>query len=369
MKLGKFSLVLTLMLIIGIVLSACGADKDKDTGKEDDAGKEETPGTTETPDSDEGGFSVAMVTDVGGIDDKSFNQSAWKGIKDFGKANNLEKGDGGYDYLQSQNASDYTTNLNKLVRRDFDLVFGVGHIIADAVEEIAGQQPDTHFALIDGVIEGQNVVNVLFKDQEAGYLAGVAAALSTKTNKVGFVGGVKLNVIERFEAGFVAGVESINPDIEIDVEYTGAFDRAELGKATANLMYTSGVDVIFHAAGGTGTGVFAEAKERKTADKNANVWVIGVDSDQYDEGQVGDDNITLTSAMKRVDLAVEKISELAMNGEFQGGETIVYGLAEEGVFLSDSRGALSEESLAIIEEHMEKIVNGEIVVPEIPGKK
>ena len=171
-------------------------------------------------------------------------------------------------------------------------------------------------------------------------------------------------VIERFEAGFVAGAEAVNPDIEIDSEYTGAFDKAELGKATANLMYSSGVDIIFHAAGGTGNGVFAEAKERKTADPDANVWVIGVDSDQYDEGQVGDDNITLTSAMKRVDVSVVDIAELAKKGEFPGGETLIYGLAEEGVGLADSRGAIPDDIMAQIEEYIEKITNGDIVVPE-----
>jgi len=126
------------MLIIGLVLGACGKDEAKEEPSKE-TGKEETPATTEPSK-----FSVAMVTDVGGIDDKSFNQSAWKGIQDFGKANDLAEGDGGYAYLQSATAADYTTNLNSLVRRDFSLVFGVGFIIADAVEEIASQQKDTN---------------------------------------------------------------------------------------------------------------------------------------------------------------------------------------------------------------------------------
>lgn len=362
MKIRKFSLALSIMLIVGLLLGACGTNKGKETEKE----KEEKTGTT-TESSD---FSVAMVTDVGGIDDKSFNQSAWKGIQDFGAANNLKKGDGGFDYLQSTSDTDYIPNLNNLVRRDFDLIFGVGFIIEDAVSEIAGQKPDTDFAIIDGVVDQPNVASVLFKDQEAGFLAGVAAALTTESNKVGFIGGMDIPVIERFHAGFVAGVEAVNPDIAVQVEYTGAFDKAELGKATANLMYSSGVDVIFHAAGGTGNGVFAEAKERKTADKDANVWVIGVDSDQYDEGQVGDENITLTSAMKRVDVSVEKIAELAKKGEFPGGETIIYGLAEEGVGLAEpSRGAITEEVFAEIDVYIQKIIDGEIEVPEAPKGK
>ena len=109
-----------------------------------------------------------MVTDVGGIDDKSFNQSAWKGIQDFGETNNLERGDGGFDYLQSDSDADYTPNLNKLVQRDFDLIFGVGFIIEEAINEIAGQRTDSQFAIIDAVVDQPNVASVLFKDQEAG---------------------------------------------------------------------------------------------------------------------------------------------------------------------------------------------------------
>lgn len=353
---SKLGLALSIMLIGSAFLAACGTDKDK--GKEDE--DKTTPGTEEEASE----FSVAMVTDVGGIDDKSFNQSAWKGIQDFGAANNLKEGNGGFAYLQSTDNTDYTPNLNKLVQREFDLVFGVGFIIEEALDEIAAQRTDTNFAIIDGVVDQPNVASILFKDQESGYLAGVAAALMTETNKVGFVGGMDIPVIERFEAGFKAGVKEINPDIEIESEYTGAFDKAELGKATANLMYSSGVDIIFHAAGGTGNGVFAEAKERKKADPATNIWVIGVDSDQYDEGQVGDDNITLTSAMKRVDNAVVDISELAKDGKFPGGETIVYGLAEEGVGLADSRGAIPEDVMAQIEEYMDKVSKGEIEVPE-----
>ena len=252
-----------------------------------------------------------MITDTGGVDDKSFNQSAWKGIQEYGEENNLEKGDGGFDYLTSTSDSEYEPNLNRLVRRDFDLVYGIGFLLKDAVETVADQHPDAKFGLVDEISDRPNVASIMFKEQEGAFLAGVAAALMTKSDKIGFVGGMDIPVIERFHAGFVEGVKAVNPDITVDVQYTGAFDKAELGKATANRMYSSGVDIIFHAAGGTGNGVFSEAKERKTADKDAYVWVIGVDSDQYDEGQVGDENITLTSMLKRVDVAVKDIAELA----------------------------------------------------------
>lgn len=359
MKKNKFGFLFAAMLVVSVLLAACGAaDKEKN----------DTEGNTGSSSNEGSDFSVAMVTDVGGIDDKSFNQSAWVGVQQFGEDNDLERGDGGFDYLQSNDDSDYIPNLNRLVQRDFDLIFGVGEIIESAIDEVASQRADTNFAIIDGVVEQDNVASVLFKDQEAGFLAGVTAALMTETNKVGFVGGMDISVIERFEAGFVAGVEAVDSSIEIDIDYTGAFDKAELGKATANLMYSSGVDVIFHAAGGTGNGVFAEAKERKSADADANVWVIGVDSDQYEEGKVGEDNITLTSALKRVDKAVIEISELAKKGEFPGGETLKYGIVEESVGLADSRGAIPEDVEAQIQEYVDKIKNGELEVPEARKK-
>ena len=343
------------MLAAGTMLAACGSDEDTSTGETGNGGE----GSEETSD-----FSVAMVTDVGGVDDKSFNQSAWEGIQQFGKDNGLEEGDGGYAYLQSKSDADYNTNLTNLIRRDFDLVFGIGFLMEGTVTEIAEQQPDAQLAIIDAVVDAPNVASVLFKEQEGAFLAGVAAALMTETGKVGFVGGMEIEVIERFEAGFKAGVAAVDDTVEIDSQYTGAFDKAELGKSTANRMYEGGADIVFHAAGGTGNGVFTEAKERKEADPDANVWVIGVDADQYEEGQIGDANVTLTSVLKGVDAAVVSISEQAKAGEFPGGETITYGLAEDGVGLADSRGAIPEDVMAKIEEYKEKISNGDITVPE-----
>lgn len=347
----KFGLGLSMMLAAGTMLAACGSEEGTSTG---DSGSGE----------EKSDFSVAMVTDVGGVDDKSFNQSAWEGLQAFGEENGLKKGDGGIDYLQSASDADYNTNLNNLIRRDFDVVFGIGFLMEGAVKEIAEQQPEAQIGIIDAVVEADNVASVLFKEQEGAYLAGVAAALMTESKKIGFVGGMEIPVIERFEAGFKEGVKAVDPSVEVDVQYTGAFDKAELGKTTANRMYSAGADIVFHAAGGTGNGVFTEAKERKEANPDANVWVIGVDADQYDEGQVGDANVTLTSVLKGVDKAVLDISNKAKEGNFPGGETITYGLAEDGVGLADSRGAIPEDVMAKVNEYKEKIASGEITVPE-----
>ncbi len=352
----KFGLALSMVLAAGTLLGACGTDKAKNN-----------EGTKGEPEADT--FSIAMITDTGGVDDKSFNQSAWKGIQEYGKENNLEKGDGGFDYLQSKEDAEYMPNLNKLVQRDFDLIYGIGFLLKESIEEIATQRPDNNFALVDEVSELPNVASIMFKEQEGAFLAGVAAASMTKSGKIGFVGGMDFPVIERFEAGFLAGVAAVKPEIKVDVQYAGDFGKAELGKAAANRMYSSGVDIIFHAAGGTGNGVFAEAKERKKADPNAYVWVIGVDSDQYEDGQVGDDNITLTSMLKRVDIAVKNTAELAAKGEFPGGKVTTFGLADEGIALADSHGAIPQEVLDEVEKFTKQIADGEIEVPEFRAKK
>lgn len=359
LKKRKFGLALSLVLAAGMILGACGKAEEKEEGTANGGGGEK-----------ESTFSVAMVTDTGGIDDKSFNQSAWEGIQEFGKNNGLKEGKGGYSYLQSKSMADYSTNLNKLAREGYQLVYGVGALVTEDVAKIADQQKDTYFGIIDGEVKDkENVVSILFKEQESSFLAGVAAAKATKTNKVGFIGGMELPVIERFESGFLAGVQAVNPDIKVEVKYTGAFDKAELGKTTASSMYASGVDVIFHAAGGTGNGLFTEAKDLKKKDPTREIWAIGVDSDQSREGIVKIDdkeqNIVLTSAMKGVYKAVVEINEKAKEGKFPGGETIIYGLAEDGVSLAPINEAVSTraEIDTAVNEWIEKIKNGEVVIP------
>ena len=351
----KFGLGLSLVLAASTILGACGSNDEETTSKGESEG---TSGKTEATD-----FSIAMVTDVGGVDDKSFNQLAWEGIEAFGKENGLKE-DEGYAYLQSKSDADYNTNLNSLIRRDFDVVYGIGALMEKPIGTIADQQKDAQLAIIDASVDKPNVASVMFKEQEGAFLAGVAAALMSESKQVGFVGGMDLPVIKRFEAGFIEGVRAVDPSIVVDSKYTGKFDDAALGKTTANRMYSSGVDIIFHAAGGTGNGVFAEAKERKKKDPDANVWVIGVDSDQYEEGAIGDKNVTLTSMQKRVDIAVQEIAKLAKEGNFPGGKTTTYGLAEGGVALADSRGAIPQDILDQIKEYSDKVVAGEIVVPE-----
>jgi basic membrane protein A and related proteins len=357
-KQRKFGFALSLILAAGTILSACGTGKDK----------AENEGATGNGEATQNTFKVAMVTDTGGVDDKSFNQSSWKGIKEFGNENGLTEGEG-YTYLQSQSDADYTTNLNSLVRQDFNLIYGIGFMLQESINEIASQQKEAQFAIVDAVVDQPNVASILFKEQEASFLAGIAAGLTTESNKIGFLGGMKSDVVERFEAGFRAGVKAVNPDATIDIQYAEAFDKAEMGQSIASRMYSSDVDVIFHAAGATGNGLFKEARDRKAKDPSNNYWAIGVDSDQSAEGIVEIDgkehNVIITSALKRVDVAVKDLSTKTKEGNFPGGVTSVYGLAEDGVTLAEINDEVAakaeiEEKVA---EYSEKIINGEIVVP------
>lgn len=313
-------------------------------------------------------YKVAMVTDVGGVDDKSFNQSAWEGLQEWGKDNDLSKGNG-FDYYQSGSESDYVSNLEQSVTDGYNLVFGIGYALHDAIEEVADSNTDTNFVIIDDVVEGKdNVMSVGFADNEAAYLAGVAAAKTTKTNKVGFIGGVEGEVITRFEKGFIAGVQSVNKDIKVEVQYAGSFGDAAKGKTIAAAQYASGADVIYQAAGGTGTGVFNEAKsENETRNEADKVWVIGVDRDQEAEGNYTskdkkESNFVLASTLKEVGATVKLISEDAKNGNFPGGETKRYGLADAGVDLAMTN--LSEDAQKAVEEAKEAILNGDVTVPE-----
>lgn len=311
---------------------------------------------------------VAMVTDLGGIDDRSFNQSAWEGLKSWGKENGLKKGQG-YDYFQSTSESDYTTNLDTAVSSGYKLIFGTGFALHDSVEKAAKENSDVNYVIVDDVIKDQkNVASVTFADNEAAYLAGIAAAKSTKTKTVGFIGGMESEVITRFEKGFEAGVKSVDDSIQIKVDYAGSFGDAAKGKTIAAAQYTGGADIIYQAAGGTGNGVFSEAKsENESRDEADKVWVIGVDRDQSAEGDYTSkdgkkSNFVLASTIKKVGKAVQLISTDAEKGKFAGGKITTYGLKDGGVDIATTN--LSDDAITAIKEAKEKIISGDVTVPE-----
>ena len=251
----------TVALASVIVLAGCGGrNTERSQGKTD--------------------LNAALVLGNDGVDDRSFNQSAWEGLQAWGKDNGLSKGKG-INYFQSNSPAEFTSNFNSAVSGGYDLVFSIGFVLHEATSQAAQNNPDTKFAVIDSVIEGKdNVVSATFADQQSAYLAGVAAAKTSKTNHVGFIGGIKSDVLAAFETGFTAGAKSVSPDIKVDVQYAQSFTDAGKGKTMASAMYASGADVIYQAAGSVGTGLFTEAKNlnetRKEEDK---VWVVGVDQD------------------------------------------------------------------------------------------
>lgn len=346
---------LGLASVAALSLAACGSRTAKNDSSSSDSASS---------------IKAAIVTDIGGVDDRSFNQSAWEGLQEWGDAAGLSKGNG-YDYFQSASESDYITNLDSAVSGGYNLVFGIGFALESAIKEVAPNNPDIHYVIVDSVVADEdNVVSVGFADHEASYLAGVAAAKSTKSNHIGFIGGMEGVVIDRFEAGFVAGAKSVNPDIKVTIDYAGSFADAAKGQTLAAAQYAAGADVIFHASGGTGNGVFAAAKaENETRNEADKVWVIGVDRDQSAEGDFTskdgkDSNFVLASTLKEVGTSVKDIANKALAGKFPGGEILQFTLADGGVDLAETN--LSDEASEAVATAKKAILDGEVSVPEKP---
>lgn len=343
MKLKKLiALGLATVMTAGILVG-CSSNSDSDSA---DKGKEEAGDKV---------FKIGMVTDVGGVNDESFNQSAWEGLEKL-------KADLGEDkvqvnYKESKQAADYVSNLDGFVDEKYDLIVGVGYLMEDAIKEAAENYPKQQFALVDGFYKDGNLPNVTtlgFEDNVSAYMTGLIAGRMTETNKVGFIGGVEGNVISRFHYGFMAGVKDSNPNAEIKVQYANSFDDVAKGRAIASQMHKDGVDIIFTAAGAVGNGAIEVAKENG---KKA----IGVDKDQ---NSLGPDNV-ITSAMKRVDSAVYNIGKQVVEGKYKGGEHIVNTLAMEGVGIAPtSNKNCPPDVLKFVDEQAKKIMDGEIKVPE-----
>ncbi|WP_270564643.1 BMP family lipoprotein [Clostridium beijerinckii] len=300
-------------------------------------------------------FKVAMVTDTGGVNDQSFNQSSWEGLQNFEKNN----AGGKASYLESKQESDYATNLDKAVDAGNKLVWGIGFAMSDAITKAAKSNPDVSYAIVDnsyGDDTPANVTGVMFNAQEPSFMVGYAAAKTTKTGKVGFVGGIKSGIIDQFQYGYQAGVQyaakELGKDISVDVQYAESFSDASKGKAIANKMFSSGCDIVFHAAGGVGVGVIEAAKE-------ANKFAIGVDRDQ---AYLAPDNV-LTSALKLASVAVENVSKEAMSGNKIGGKTYTYGLKENAVGIPTENKNMDPAVYKATMEVQDKIKNGTIVPP------
>lgn len=307
-----------------------------------------TPEATQAPtEPPKPAYSFGMITDVGGLGDKSFNDSAWDGLQKIGKELGVEP-----VILQSTKQEDYEANIGNMAQ-SVDLSVAVGFLMEQAMKAGSEQYPDKKFGIIDTVVSTPNVMSITFKEHEGSFLVGVIAGLTTKSNVVGFVGGMDFPLIKKFEVGFRAGVASVNPKAKVLVNYTGVFDNPDKGKEVALAQYKKKADVIYHASGACGIGVI------QAADENG-FWAIGVDKDQSAESK---NNKVLASMIKRVDVGTYTIVKAYADNKFEGGKAIELGLKEDGVGYSDNGNNVPAEVKAAADKYKAAIVDGTIVVP------
>ena len=299
--------------------------------------------------------------DIGGRGDKSFNDAAYAGLERAQKELGVT-----FSTLETNEGSDREAQLRQLAAGDAKLVFGVGFLFTDDVLALAREFPNQKFACVDNTLSAgdtlpANLVALKFREEEGSFLVGALSALLSKTGKVGFVGGMEIPLIRKFQAGFTAGAKAVNPKITVMVKYAGntgaAFKDPTKGKELALAEYQAGADIIFHASGSTGLGVFEAARELKKL-------AIGVDSDQYDEAP----GVVLTSMVKRVDTAVFDTIRDLKAGNWQGGVR-EFGLADSGVtWVYDDRNkaGIPAAVKATVDSLQAEIVAGHIRVPTEP---
>ncbi len=327
-------------------------------------------------DSDE--LKVGMVTDAGTIDDKSFNQGTWEGVqlaaKDFG----LET-----RYLQpgGTTEADYVTEIGNLVDAGFKMVVCPGFKFETAIFDVQDRYPDALFVLIDGYphagdwvpVVNENVVSIFFAEHESGFLAGLAAALQLGEGEVGFIGGMEIPPVQKFSWGFQQGIlyanENYGTQVAMNAEnfiYQGTFDDVAAGQVLSAAMYDKGVNAIFAAAGGVGIGAINEAKAR--AGTGQEVWIVGVDVDQYAEGlYTGNNSIILTSAMKYIDVAAYDMIKAELEGKFPGGEILMFDAKNYGIGIPRENPNLDPEVEELVAEAFAAMQAGTLVVSDVQG--
>lgn len=312
-------------------------------------------GCTNTDEKNDSKIKIGMITDVGGINDESFNQSTWNGLQKAKEELNID-----VTYVESKQEGDYVQNIETLIDQNVDLILGVGFKLTDAIEEASKLYPNQNFAIIDGEFANgvpSNVKNIMFKEEEAGYLAGVLASKMTKTNVVGFIGGMEVPVVDRYKYGFMAGVEDTMKESKvkmssIQISYANSFTDSSKGKAIANQMIKNDTDIIFHAAGPVGNGMFEALKEKGLVG-------IGVDMDQ---NKLAPDTV-VTSAVKHLNIASYNLAKELKKGNFKGGVVELNTLANDGVGLADYNKVVTKEAKEAVDKAKEKIIKREIVVP------
>ena len=342
----KKFLALVLALCMVLSLCACGA-------------KEEAPAAAPAEKAEEAPaaapaekIKVGMVTDVGGVNDKSFNQTSWEGLQA------LDPEVFEVNYLESKTDADYQTNINTFIDEEYDLIICVGFMLASATMEAAEANPDQLFAIIDDATcaELPNVACLMFAQEQASYLVGLVAGSVTESKTVGYVQGMVSDAMNQFGVGYIAGVLEACPEASVLQYNANNFGDIAGGATAAKDMITKGADVVYHAAGGTGIGVINACAEE-------GVYAIGVDTDQAPLAP----EYVITSAMKRVDVAAQDISKAVAAGEFEAGVHL-YDLSNGGVDLSPTRDLIPAEVLEYVENAKAKVIAGEIVVPTLASE-
>ena len=359
---------------LGVTLAGCmggdGGSEGQDTTTDDETdGGNETDTDTTTEESDP--LNVGMVYALGGLGDNSFNDMAHQGVQDaadeFGiKFQNAEPGSPSeVSTLQTKFARDNDPN--------YDLICCIGFLQADSLGQNAQQFPDQKFMVVDTTVDAGNVASYVFKEQEGSFQVGHMAGLLTETDfsagagetnddtVVGFVGGKENPLIKKFEAGYTAGVKHANEDIEVRTAYAGSWSDSAKGQEIALSMYNEGADIVYHAAGGTGTGVFKAAQEQGR-------FAIGVDADQS-KSLAKYDDVILASMVKRVDEAVYRSIENVKNGEFAGGSNKTLGLEKDGVaavYGNNIGSEIPDDVKSAVEDSRKAIIAGDISVPTDP---
>jgi basic membrane protein A len=372
----KFLRWLAVFAIVAMVAAACN---DEPTTNGTPSPDETEPGTTEPAET----VRVGLVYDIGGRGDLSFNDSAAAGLDQAADEFNIEV----EELEPNQGGTNRAELLTLLADQGFDLIIGVGFLFAPDICAVAQDFPDVNFGDVDGFISGEpldegetptcegatdltadsNVASLLFAEHEGSFLVGAAAAIKSLNGHVGFIGGVEIGLIQKFQAGFQAGAEHINPDIVVDVSYISqppdfsGFNDPAKAKEIAAGMYEGGADVVYHAAGGSGSGLFEAAKEASEGGEQH--WAIGVDSDQYQTAPPELQPYILTSMLKRVNVAVYETIRAQVEGTFEGGYQ-TFDLARDGVGYSTSGGFLDDTDVALLDGLKQEIIDGTITVPD-----
>jgi basic membrane protein A and related proteins len=338
------------LLVGGLSLAACGDDDDGGGGGGGDATSD---------------LKVGLAYDIGGRGDKSFNDAAAAGL-DRAKTE-LGLADDNVRELSARSGetdADRATRLDLLANGGFNPIIAVGFAYAKALAEVAPKYPDVKFGIVDATtfdVKGENIANLIFAEEQGSYLVGAAAALKSTSGQVGFVGGCDVPLIKKFEAGYAAGAKKVKPDVTVTVKYLSTpqqgctgFNDPSAGKEAAKGMYDGGADVVYQAAGGSGTGVFQAAQE---AGKSA----IGVDSDQYQTADPAVRDVIITSMIKHVEVAVFDFIEAVEGDQFKAGEQ-VFDLKAGGVGYSTTGGKV-DDIKSQLDDLQQQIIDGTITVP------